>query len=125
MVAHGLNQGQCPRNIISVVLPGILNRFSHVGISGKVDNSRGFVLEHHFIQPVPVQDVAFFKQPPLHSPGMAVHHVVVRNRCIAGQGKRLACMAAYVPGASGDKDILLYAIHTIRPETPSLSHLTT
>src|SRR2546430_2173419 len=61
---HSLQEGQRTRDVIRVVLQGVLDRFSNVGKSRKVHHIGDLVLPEHLHEPGSIVQISLDKVPP-------------------------------------------------------------
>src|SRR5262245_61662233 len=89
---HGLQEGERPRDVIRVVLQGVLDGFSHVGKSRKVHDVCDLVLLEHLHEPGSIVQISLDKVPLQQRLAMAIHKIVVNHCAIATLYQELHCV---------------------------------
>src|SRR4029450_4815372 len=81
--AHSLQEGQRPRDVIRVILQGVLYGFSHVGKSRKVHHIGDMVLLEDLHETASIMQISLDKVPPQRCLAMAINKIVINHRLIA------------------------------------------
>src|SRR5262249_27620261 len=91
-------------DVIIKILARLFNGLPHIGVSCKVDYCLNVQTFNSGSHEQPVGNIADYERSPFHGPTMAGAQIIEDNRVEAGGGKRLAGMAANIPGPARHQD---------------------